>query len=182
MHALLAGELGDEPALAEPRLNSFRAQHAWLLDPSASGGPAGRLLGFLACLELRHRSDDRAAGRQSQLLAIVVEGEGLAASHRVRDTGAVDRDLEQAVEKGQAEGQALDSRWQTRSEPERISVVAHSAETVHDRQPRSCERPHVYTVTHVVLQVVQVHQRSLAKVVVCELEMADLGRDDRLRA
>src|SRR5882672_4540872 len=165
---------------AGPR--SFRAQRAGLFEPSACGRAAGRLLGLFAPLELRNRSHDRAPRSQSQLLAVVVEGEWFATRHRIGDAVAVDRDFDQPAEKGQAEGQALDSRRQAWGKRKGIPVVAHGAEPVHDCQPCSGQRSHVNAFAHVVLEVAQVHQRRLAEVVVRELEVADLGRDDRLRA
>ena len=61
-------------------------------------------------------------------------------------------------------------------------MVAHAAEAGDGRDPGAGERRDVQAVAGVVLEVVEVHQRRLAEVVVGELEVADLGRDHRLRA
>ena len=51
-----------------------------------------------------------------------------------------------------------------------------------ERQPAAGQRGDVQAVARVVLEVVQVHQRGLAEVVVGQLEVAGLGRDDGLHA
>ena len=56
-------------------------------------------------------------------------------------------------------------------------MVAHAAEAGDDRDPGAGERRDVHAVAGVVLEVVQVHQRGLAEVVVGELEVTDLGGD-----
>ena len=61
-------------------------------------------------------------------------------------------------------------------------MVAHAAEAGDRGDPGAGERGDVQAVHGVVLQVVQVHQRGLAEVVVRELEVPDLGGDHRLRA
>ena len=56
------------------------------------------------------------------------------------------------------------------------------AEPGHRGDPRPGQRGDVQAVAGVVLEVVEVDQRRLAEVVVGELEVADLGGDDRLGA
>jgi hypothetical protein len=71
---------------------------------------------------------------------------------------------------------------QARCEAEDAVVVAHPAEPGDGADPRPGERGDVQPVARVVLEVVEVDQRRLAEVVVGQLEVADLGGDDRLRA
>ena len=80
------------------------------------------------------------------------------------------------------EPQPGDPRRQPRGEDERAVVVAHPAEPGDQRRPGPGEGGDVQPVAGVVLQVVQVHERGLARVVVREVEAADLGREHRLRA
>jgi len=112
----------------------------------------------------------------------VRERQGAAALERVRHASVVEPDLDLPVLEADAEREALDLRRQARAETERVAVVAHPAEAVDRGQPRARERSHVHAVADVVLEVVDVHQRGLAEVVVRELEVADLGGHDRLRA
>ena len=91
-------------------------------------------------------------------------------------------DLQSAAAEDEAEGEALEPGRQARREAELAAVVAHAAEAGDRGDPGAGERGDVEAVARVVLEVVQVHQRGLAEVVVGELEVADLGRDDRLRA
>jgi len=94
----------------------------------------------------------------------------------------VEADLDQASEEADAEREPAYPRRQSRTEAQRVAVVAHAPEAVHGREPRASERAHVHPVAHVVLQVVDVHQRRLTEVVVSQLEVADLSGDDCLRA
>ena len=73
----------------------------------------------------------------------------------------VDLDPDQAVEKGHAEGETADCVRQARAESERVAVVAHAAQTLHQGQPRAGQRAHVHAVAHVVLEVAQVHESCL---------------------
>jgi hypothetical protein len=90
--------------------------------------------------------------------------------------------LEETAEKADPEGEAPNAARQAWPELEQLAVVAHPAEPFHRRDPRASERAHVDAVSDVVLEVVDVHQRGLAQVVVRQLGMSDLGCDHRLRA
>ena len=59
---------------------------------------------------------------------------------------------------------------------------AHPAESRDDADHGPGERGDVQPVAGVVLEVVEVDQRGLGEVVVGQLEVADLGGDDRLGA
>ena len=61
-------------------------------------------------------------------------------------------------------------------------MVSHPAETLDGGNPGARRRTHVHAIAHVALEVVQVHQRRFGQVVVRETHVADLGRDDGLRA
>ena len=80
------------------------------------------------------------------------------------------------------EGEAFEERRQARLERQLAVVVAHPADARHGGDPGAGERRDVHAVARVVLEVAQVHERGLGEVVVGELEVADLGRDHRLRA
>jgi hypothetical protein len=94
----------------------------------------------------------------------------------------IDVHLYLAPEKGDSKGQVLDPARQARVETEPVAVVPHSAQPLHRRQPRAREGADVHAVAHVVLEVVQVHERGLGEICVRQVEVSDLGRDDRLRA
>jgi hypothetical protein len=59
-------------------------------------------------------------------------------------------------------------------------VVAHAAETGDGGEPRPGHRRDVHAVAGVVLEVQEVHEGRLAPVVVGEVHVTGLGRDDRL--
>jgi hypothetical protein len=94
----------------------------------------------------------------------------------------VDPDPYLPAEEHDPEGEASDGPRQPRVEAQPIAVVAHAAQALHRREPGACERAHVHPIADVVLEVVKVHQRRLAEIGVRELQVPDLGRDDRLRA
>ena len=60
-------------------------------------------------------------------------------------------------------------------------MVAHAAEACDGGDPGPCQGGDVNAVAGVVLEVVEVHERRLAEVVVRQLEVPDLGGDDGLR-
>src|SRR5438445_13231471 len=61
-------------------------------------------------------------------------------------------------------------------------MVSHPAETLDGGNPGARRRTYVHAIAHVALEVVQVHQRRFGQVVVRETHVADLDRDDGLRA
>ena len=112
----------------------------------------------------------------------MVERKRAAAEQGVGHALAADADLDQPAQEAHPEREPADARRKPRTEAERLGVVPHAAQAVHRRQPRSGQRAHVDAVAHVVLEVFDVHQRRLAEVVVRQLQMADLGGEDGLRA
>ena len=68
-----------------------------------------------------------------------------------------------------------------RGAKKRDALQAQAAESGDQRRPRARERGHVDAIPHVVLQVVEIHERRFAEVIVGELELPHLGSDDRLR-
>ena len=60
-------------------------------------------------------------------------------------------------------------------------LQAHTTEPRDQRRSGTRQRCHVESIPRVVCQVVQIHERGLAQVVVGELELAHLGSEDGLR-
>ena len=77
---------------------------------------------------------------------------------------------------------SLVSAWGRRGEAQDPVVVAHPSKPCDRADPCPCERRDVQTVARVVLEVVEVDERGLRKVVVGQLEVANLRGDDRLCA
>ena len=112
----------------------------------------------------------------------MVERQRAPAHQLVPHALVVEADLDEAPDEADPEGELADQGRQAGAEAERIPMVPHAAEAVNGGEPRARERAHVHAVPDVVLEVVDVHQGGLAQVVVRELEVADLGGDDRLGA
>src|SRR5450631_1024967 len=68
-----------------------------------------------------------------------------------------------------------------RCEGKGVTLEAHTTKTADQCHPGSRKRRNVNTIAHIVLKVIEIHQRRLAKVVVGQLELAHLCRDDCLR-
>src|SRR5436190_11214479 len=79
-------------------------------------------------------------------------------------------DLQQPAAEEKAERELGNARRQAGGEAEVAVVVAHAAEAGDGREPGPCERRDVDAVARVVLDVVEVHQRRLAEVVIGQLE------------
>ena len=60
-------------------------------------------------------------------------------------------------------------------------LQTHTTEPCDQRRPGTSQRGHVESVPRVVCQVMQIHERGFAQVVVGELELAHLGSEDGLR-
>ena len=91
-------------------------------------------------------------------------------------------DLQAAAAVAHAERQPGQGAGQARLEGQRAAVVAHPAEAGDRGDPRAGERCDVQAVAGVLHQVAEVHPGGLAEVVVGELDVPDLRRDDRLGA
>ena len=61
-------------------------------------------------------------------------------------------------------------------------MIAHAAETGHRDDPGARQRGDVESIARVVLEIVEIDEAGLAEIVVGELEVPDLRRDDRLGA
>ena len=82
----------------------------------------------------------------------------------------------------QPEAHPIPAGGQPRREVQAVFPVPHPAEPGHQSDPAARERGQMQAVGGVLLQVVDVHQRGFAEIVVREPQMPDLGRDDRLAA
>ena len=72
--------------------------------------------------------------------------------------------------------------WQAGREGQGAVVVAHAAEAGDGDDPGARQRGDVQPVAGVVLEVLEIDQGGFGEVVVGQLEVPDLGRDDRLGA
>src|SRR5262245_17754979 len=82
----------------------------------------------------------------------------------------------------EVEDEPVQALRQTGREADVAAPVPQPGEAADERDPGTGERGDVQAVARVVLKVVQVHQRCLAQVVEGQVEVTDLGRDDRLGA
>ena len=89
----------------------------------------------------------------------------------------VEADLDPPAQEDHAKRQPVDAGRQARGKPQRLAVVAHAAKAGDGSVPRSGKRAHVHALAHVVLEVVEVHQRGLSEVVMRQLQVAHLGSD-----
>ena len=105
-----------------------------------------------------------------------------AFTERVRRVLGPDVYQQPASTEAEPERQPREVFGQPRGEAERTVVVAHPAESGDGGDPRPGQRRDVQTVARVVFEVVQVQQRGLPEVVVGQLQVADLRRDDCLSA
>src|SRR5690242_17651470 len=85
--------------------------------------------------------------------------------------------LEQDVE-----GKPSERLWQPWREGERAVLPTQATEPGDQRRPGARQGSHVDPVLHVVMQVVEVYERSFTEVIVGELELAHLGSQDSLCA
>src|SRR5437588_346408 len=142
----------------------------------------GWLPGRLPRRRGRDRARDGIVGRERESLAVVTDLERLPGEQRVGRLPRLHLHPQPATLECQTECEPGDRLGQSRSEAEVPVVTAHAAEAHDDGDPRARERGDVDAVASVVLEVVEVHERRLAQVVVGKLEMADLGCDDGLGA
>ena len=111
---------------------------------------------------------------------MISSGSPSASAYLAVGVGDLDPQAPAPDEEGEREpGQAL---GEPRREADRAVPVAQAAEAADQRDPGAGQRGDVHAVAGVVLQVPQVHQGGLAEVVVGQVEVADLGGDDRLGA
>jgi membrane-associated phospholipid phosphatase len=149
---------------------------------AAADGRASRRLARRRALDGgRDPLHDGRAGGDGDRVAVMGDLERGALQQRVRRLRLGDLDLQSAPAEEKAERESLEARRNARREREHAVVVAHAAEAGDGRDPRASERGDVEAVAGVVLDVVQVHERGLAEVVVRELEVPDLRGDHSLR-
>src|SRR6266566_2600117 len=129
----------------------------------------------------RDRPSDRLLPGDLDPVAVVRDLELLPFVEGVRRLGLRRLDLQQPAAEAEAEGEPLEPDGKLRGEAEEAVVVAHAPEAGDGGEPGAGERGDVDAVAGVVLEVVEVHQRCLAEVVVGELEVPDLGGHHGLR-
>ena len=91
-------------------------------------------------------------------------------------------DHQPAAAEAEAEAEALEAFGQAGREAQDAVLVAQAAEAADGGDPGARQGGDVEAVAAVVLEVVEVHQRRLAEVVVGELEVPGLRRHHRLHA
>src|SRR3712207_2979604 len=80
----------------------------------------------------------------------------------------------------QPEAQPGKGRGQARSEGEDVAVIAEAAEPGDRDEPGAGQRGQVQTVGGIAREIVQIDKGRLAEVVEREVEVPDLGGEDRL--
>ena len=111
---------------------------------------------------------------------MVAEVERLALEQFVARLVRADVDAQPPTAVQQPEAQPRERGGQARGEREVVAVVAHAAEAGHRDQPGAGQRGEVQAIGGVAREVVQVDEGRLAEVLVGEVEVPDLGGDDRL--
>src|SRR6266699_209727 len=148
----------------------------------ASGFAPVRLRRLGARQQAGDRAGERFSRQHGYRCAVVNDLYRLAISERVPGRCASDLDLQGASSRTKGEGESGESLGQPWREAEDTAAVAHAAEAGHERDPGARERGDVQAVAGVVLDVIEVHQRCLAEVVMGKAQMADLSGDDGLAA
>ena len=110
------------------------------------------------------------------------EIERVPAEQLIAGVSGSDVDPEPPAPVQQAEAQPLELVGKAGRERERVAVVAHAAEAGDRDEPAPGQRRKMQSLGGVVREIVQVDEGGLAEVVVREVEVADLGCDDRLDA
>jgi hypothetical protein len=82
----------------------------------------------------------------------------------------------------QPEAEALEPRRKPWRKAEGAVVIAQAAKARDRDEPHTRERSDVHSITRVVFEIVEVHERCFAEVVIRELEVPDLCSDDGLGA
>ena len=149
--------------------------------PSASVGDlCGGWVGSSTVRRRRDRQRHRLVCADPDRLSVVDDLERPPRDQRVDRLVARDLDHQPALAEAQPEREPGQRRRQPRREAELAAVVAHAAEAGDQPDPGARQRRDVQSVAGVVLEVVEVDQRGLAQIGVGELEVPDLGGDDRL--
>ena len=100
----------------------------------------------------------------------------------VGDVGVVGVDGDPEIAPPQPEPKSRNAIGQLGIQGQDALVVAQATETVDQRHPGAGQRRHVQPVAGVAVQVAQVDQRGLVRVVMGQLQMPDLGAHHRLSA
>src|SRR6478752_2777641 len=161
---------------------SGRAEAGLLGRPAAGRPAAGRLVRGRTLGERWDLADGPASRGERQRSPEVGDLECLALLELVARLPLRHLDLEAPAADEDAKDEPLEACRQAWCEGEHPAAVAHAPEAGDDRDPGTGKRCDVHAVAGVLLQVVQIHQRGLAEVVVGELEVTDLGGDDGLGA
>ena len=103
-----------------------------------------------------------------------------ARQQAIRRGFTVDCDDDRRVTDNHAKRHVGQPFWQARGEGDVAAEVAHPAESGNAVHPGAGQRRDVQAGLDVGVQVVQIGEHRLAHQVVGEVEVADLGGDDRL--
>ena len=120
------------------------------------------------------------ADAQRDRCAVVDELERVAGDELIRRIPMCDDDSEPAPAISESEGHAGQAGRQAGCEGEHGAVITHPAEAGDRDKPRARKRREMDAVPRVGAEITQVDVRGFAEVVVGQVQMADLGRDDRL--
>src|SRR2546430_14342995 len=98
-----------------------------------------------------------------------------AADKGVPRVPMVEADLDPPAPEDDAKRQPLDAGRQARGKAQRLAVVAHAAKAGDGSVPRPGQRAHVYAFAHVVLEVLEIHQRGFSQEFVASRQVATPG-------
>src|SRR5699024_9884437 len=104
----------------------------------------------------------------------------LAIAQLIACLAGVERDPDEAAMVDQPEGYPGDRVRQARPEGERVEVVPQTTESRHHGEAGTRHRGEMDVVVGVSREIPEIDERRLPQVVVGQVEVTDLGGDDRL--
>src|SRR5579883_1075703 len=142
---------------------------------AAHGCASGGLLRAGTRLDARDRAGNSLLWGKRHLIFVMPDHQRGAAQQIIGHFLPRYLDAQAALAEGQAEGQPRNALWQPGSKGERVLAGTHPAEARDQRVPCARERSDVEAIARIMFQVMEVHQRGLPEIVICKIELADLG-------